>query len=1417
MAEEVIVRVVNPRCEYRVDPVGIDSPHPRLSWQIVSPRRGEVQTAYQILVASSASALAEDRADLWDSGKVDSDRSIQVPYQGKPLTSGRACYWKVRVWDRDGRPSAWSPVARWTVGLMSAEDWKGRWIGKDEKEADSVLIRGVSWIWYGDDPKSPPPGKRWFRRRFELPETTAFRKAQLWVTADNFAQVFVNGQSVGRANNFRAAADLDVLGSLRPGKNVLAVEVENAGDSPNPAGLLVRLSVELDDGRTVLLLSDDTWKSSSQAADGWQGIDFDDGGWKSVAVLGEAGMAPWGDVSAPEADSRRLPARWLRKEFSLQKPVKQAFAYISGLGLSELYLNGEKIGDHVLSPGLTEYPKRVFYVTHEVTQQLRPGQNAVGVVLGNGRYFAPRLREPTLTLTYGFPKLLFQLDVEYEDGTRELIVSDGSWKLTAAGPILANNEYDGEEYDARLEMPGWNRAGFDDGKWQSAQLVEPPAGRLVAQNMEPIRVTETLRPKSVREVRPGMFIFDMGQNMVGWCRLHVEGPRGQVVQLRFAETIREDGSLYLDNIRGAKVTDRYVLKGTGREVWEPRFTYHGFRYVEVTGYPGRPDLDALEGRVVHDDMPQAGEWASSNELLNRIYRNVFWGVRGNYRSIPTDCPQRDERQGWLGDRSAESKGETFLFLNAPLYAKWLQDMADAQKENGSVPDVAPSYWPLYSDNVTWPSSLIIIPGTLIDQFDDREALACVYPAMVRWMDHMAGFLEDDIMPRDQYGDWCVPPEAPHLIHSQDPARQTAKAVLGTSYFYHCARLMARYARVLGRPEDASRFDALADRLERAFNRRFLAPQRDHYDNGSQTSSVLPLAFGLAPEADRPAIFRYLERKIVEETHEHVGTGLIGGQWLMRTLTRNGRADLAYKLATQKTYPSWGYMIEKDATTIWELWNGDTADPAMNSHNHVMLVGDLVIWMYEHLAGIASDPNRPGFKHVLMRPETPGDLAWVRAVHRGPYGEIASHWRGQAGRFEWDVVIPPNSSATLWVPVGTGEVLEGGQPVAQRDGIRFLRREGDRMVLEVGSGSYHFESGEGAASSAARDSAQAHSAFQAAPPNRPGDSDAVRLPLPVLPTGFAMEDETHPTSPAGIRLGCPDPAVIADDEGGYWIFSTGNGIPIWHSKDLKAWENVGRVFTEPVPSWAKRIIPGARNIWAPDIRFMNGKYHLYYSVSTFGSQHSVIGLAVNETLDISSPNYRWEDRGLVLESRPNRDDFNAIDPALFVDSDGKAYLFWGSYWTGIKAAPIDPTTGKFASNPPQITPVAARPGHNPPAIEGAYVIRRGDWYYLFVSYDSCCDGLRSTYNIRVGRAKAVLGPYVDREGRPMLEGHATLVLESSDRWRGTGHNSFLSTPQGDWLVHACYDAEAPRQGRILNVRPVQWVDGWPTAGEPINRS
>jgi alpha-L-rhamnosidase len=887
------------RCEYLVDPEGIDVAQPRLGWILHSDRRGTAQTAYRVLVASTAQILATNQGDLWDSGRVPSPTSIGVPYQGRPLDSLRACFWKVQVWDKTGTGSDWSPPGRWSMGLLQPKDWSGRWIGLD------------------------------------------------------------------------------------------------------------------------------------------------------------SGPAATGD------DSRRLPARWLRKEFVASKAVVRATVCYSGLGWSELYLNGERIGDEVLSPALSDYHQRVYYVTHDVTRAVRLGPNALGVVLGNGRFYAPRQGKPQ-TETYGFPKLLLQLHLEYADGTAQDVVSDGTWRITAEGPILANNEYDGEAYDAGRELSGWAAPGFNDAAWGPAQPVDPPGGRMAAPMMNPVRVTGTIKPVSVAQPRPGVFVLDLGQNFAGWCRLTVSGPAGQEVRLRYAERLRDDGMLYLDNLRSAQVTDSYRLRGSGVETHEPRFTLHGFRYVELTGYPGTPGADTLEGRAVNDDLETAGTFACSNPLLNRIYENVVWGVRGNYRSIPTDCPQRDERQGWLGDRAAESRGEAYIFRNNALYAKWVLDMADAQRADGAIPDVCPAYWPFYNDSVTWPGAFAIIPGALLDLDADTRQLARAYPGIARWLRHQVGLVHGNLSAQDTYADWCEPPESPELIHSKDPARKTAGPLLATSYLYHCLELGARYARVLGQPADATEFHAEALLLKQGLNDRFFRKDLGQYDNGSATSYILPLAFGMVPPDDAPRVMDRLVHKIVAENHGHGSHGLVGGQWVNRLLNRYGHGDVAYGMATQTTYPSLGYMVGKGATTVWELWNGDTADPAMNSGNHVMLVGDLVTWLYEDVAGIAPDEDDPGFHHVIVHPTVVGDLTHVRATYRSYYGTIVSEWTRVDNRFTILVTVPANSRATVTLPsadpravteADSSSAPEG--PAAQAAGVTAREGPPGVAVFEVGSGSYRF--------------------------------------------------------------------------------------------------------------------------------------------------------------------------------------------------------------------------------------------------------------------------------------------------------------------------------------------------------------------------
>ena len=1038
------------RCEFRENPEGIDVLEPRLSWIQASTERGARQTGWQVMVASSVAALAAEKADLWDSGKIDSDQSIHVLYAGKPLASRQACFWKVRIWDQEGKATAWSEVARWSVGLLDG-DWQGKWIGKNTPEVKPPLT-DASWI---VSPGQSAAKRHYFRRSFELPADRRIRSGEFYLGVNGSFGSAVNGISHGSGAGFHDATMVDIAPHLKAGKNTLALWVETGADSPRSEPALTgRIEIHFETGPALVFPTDGTWVTSQVETEAWVQTDADESSWKSASLLGPTGMAPWGVTLLPA--SRELPARLLRRDFNApDKPVR-AMLYVSGQGISECEINGSKVSDHVLSPALTEYDKRVVYVTHDVTDAIKAGKNAIGVHLGNGRFHAPRSKWFVMTRDFGVPRLMLQLEMEYADGTRQVLASDASWKITDNGPIRANNEYDGEIYDARVEQAGWSSPGFVDSSWQPADVLTAPGGRLVAQMMHPIRVTETRKPVAMTEPSPGTYVFDMGQNIVGWCQMKVDGIRGSSVKLRHAETLRGDGHLYLANMRGAAVTDVYHLKGGGPETYEPRFTYHGFRYVEVTGFAGKPTLDSILGRVVNDDLPSAGDFECSEPLINQFHSNVRWGVRGNYRSIPTDCPQRDERQAWLGDRTFSTRGETYLFDTSAFYSKWLQDMADAQKDSGSIPDVCPSYWPLYNDNVAWPSAAIVIPGTMLDQYADSSLIARHYPAMVKWISHMSQFIEDDLIAKDNYGDWCVPPEDPELIHSIDPGRKTHPTLIATSYFCHDLNLMSRYAKLLGKIDQADRYEGHAKRMAAAMNRKFYDPAKGHYDNGSQTSCILPLAFGLVPEAERPRVFAHLVGKITGESQGHIATGLVGGQWLNRVLTEGGRADLVKNFATHTDYPSWGYMMKNGATTVWELWNGNTANPAMNSGNHVMLVGDFVIWLYESLAGIKSDPANPGFKHIIMRPEPVDGLTFARASHRSPYGEIRSDWKREGDRFEWKVTIPPNTTATVFIPcTDPASLRESDEPISTSADVRLATVKDGRAEVRLNAGAYHF--------------------------------------------------------------------------------------------------------------------------------------------------------------------------------------------------------------------------------------------------------------------------------------------------------------------------------------------------------------------------
>ncbi|WP_460767036.1 alpha-L-rhamnosidase [Niabella terrae] len=782
------------------------------------------------------------------------------------------------------------------------------------------------------------------------------------------------------------------------------------------------------------------------------------GEWKARWI----GLDSAGPEDAPDSTFTRLAARYLRKEFTADKKIASANVYLSGMGLYELMLNGHKVGQDVLAPTVSEYNKTIYYNTYDITSALQSGINCLGVILGNGRFFAVRnyhgQPNPLTQIEqahYGLPQLLLQLRIVYEDSTVDWIQSDESWKVTDQGPIRANNEFDGEVYNANREMIGWSKPGYNDQHWRPVDLMHyGDSVRIVAQPNENIRVKEVLNPLSIHRTPRGTYIVDMGQNMVGWLAIQVNGQQGDTIRMRFAETLKSPDSLYTDNLRDAKATDLYILKGGTTENWEPKFTYHGFRYAEIEGLRVPPAASQFQGKVVYDDLATIGNFETSDSTINAIYRNAYWTIRGNYRGMPTDCPQRDERVGWLGDRVISSYGESFLFDNSRFYAKWLDDIRDSQKPSGSIPDIAPSFWVRYADNVTYPSAFILIPEMLRRQFGDNRSIEKQYPAMKKWMLYMWNtYRDNDLILKDNYGDWCVPPESPEIIWTQDPKRITEGGLLASAYYYYCLGLMQQYASMMGQEADRLQFEDIASKVLTAFNKKFYNSAQQSYSNNTVTANLLPLSFGMVPEGDRQAVFH----NILERLHEfddHVNSGIIGGMWLMRGLTDNGAGELAYKLATNTSYPSWGYMVKQGATTIWELWNGDAANPMMNSGNHQMLLGDLLIWYYEYLAGIKTDSAEVAFKKIIMNPIFPKELDYVKASLHTKYGLVKSAWEKSADRISWKIVIPANSSAEITLPGSVDSATESGRPLSE-SGWDVKESGTGKTVISVGSGTYHF--------------------------------------------------------------------------------------------------------------------------------------------------------------------------------------------------------------------------------------------------------------------------------------------------------------------------------------------------------------------------
>ena len=1047
------------RCEYAVNPMGVGTASPRLDWIDESNQRGELQTAYQVLVSSSLERLRDNLPDLWDSGKVASDQNIQIVYQGQPLASGQRCYWKVRVWDRAGHPGQYSDPVWWEMALMNDSDWKAEWITtKPRRDEDRMPFVKSRWISSEVQPADAAPRMIYFRRSFELPADARIKRADFFVAADaptqpnlnhgNY-QIWVNGKSKDAWRSSRTVqcpAYLDVREALKPGANLIAVE-SGYGSEKAVIGLL---RIDLGSGKTIEIPTDPTWKAlvapDKELSEGWQQPGADESVWKPAREVAQFGGGPWPDDSPYKKIDKLVPAPLFRKRFQINKAITRARVYVTAAGVYELYLNGQRVGDEVLAPGWTDYGKHILYQTYDVTGMLKPGPNAIGAMVGDGWFSGNNGLWKVDNNAYGYEKaLLCQLQVDYGDGSSESIVTDGSWRA-ATGPIRWTDLFMGEVYDAREEVAGWSRADFDDSKWAEASRTHPDVGKLEPQTDPPIRKIDELKTRRLTEPKPGVFVFDLGQNIAGRVRLKVQGPAGTRILLKHGELINRDGTLFTENLRRARAIDEYTLKGQGQEVYEPHFTFHGFRYVEVTGFPGRPSADALTGFAISSDLRRTGLFECSNTMLEKLQSNIVWSQRGNFVGIPTDCPQRDERDGWMGDAQIFARTATFNLDCESFFSQWMADVESGQSADGIMPDIAPIRGPSQA-HFGWGDAGVIVPWTIYQVYGDTRIIERFYGSMSRWVEYLEKHSKDWLAPTGSYGDWLSPkPQAPN-------------DVLSTEYFAYVTRLMSKMAAAIGKRDDAERYEEMFQKIKSAFNVAYVDGE-GQIKSDTQTAYVLALRFELLDNSRREGAARRLVEAI-ERSKWHLGTGFLGTGNLLPALTEAGRNDVAYRLLENDTYPSWGYEVKNGATTIWERWNGfaEGAEPEnignMNSLNHYAY-GAVGEWMYGTMAGIMPDAARPGFKHMIIRPEPGGAITYAKADYDSIRGRISSHWKLDKDAFHLELKIPANTSATVYIPAESPErIKESGRPASQADGVRFIKMDGSVAVFEVGSGSYKF--------------------------------------------------------------------------------------------------------------------------------------------------------------------------------------------------------------------------------------------------------------------------------------------------------------------------------------------------------------------------
>ncbi|MBD3375188.1 Bacterial alpha-L-rhamnosidase [candidate division KSB1 bacterium] len=878
------------RCDLRENPLGIDKPNPELSWILNSEMQGQRQSAYRIIVSSSETLARKCQGDLWDSGKIKSDETVYIPYQGKKLESGMVCHWRVRVWDKDDQPVSWSRPAFWTMGILDESEWQARWIGR-KRDLDNYK--------------------------------TFFRGKELFLP----------------------------------------------------------------------------------------------------------------------------PSPYLRKKMILDKKPSRATLFVTALGLYEVRINGSQVGQDYFTPGWTDYHKRLYYQTYDVTPLLHDGENALAAILADGWYagyvgFALDQNLPKPRNHYGDTPLLFcQLEIEFKDGTSIRIATDPSWK-TSYGPIREADLFMGETYDAQQEMDGWDQPGFNDEHWQSADLFHPVIKRLQSYPSLPVQLFREIRPDSIYELEPGTYIFDMGQNFAGFARIHCSGQKGQTITLRYGEMLHPDGRLMTENLRYARATDTLILRDEKPMTWQPRFTYHGFQYIEVIGLTKNPDANTLTGLALTSSLAQAGTFECSDKRINKLYSNILWTQRANFIEIPTDCPQRDERCGWSGDAQIYARSAAYNTDVLAFMKKWLVDLKDAQQPDGAFTDWAPYSFVFKNEQASgWMDAGIIVPYTLYRMYGDTGLITKHYKAMKRFLDYLESKSKNGLLlaNANDWGDWLA------------MGKQTSLDYIASAFYAHDVKLFAEMAGAVGKDDDASHYKDLFLNIQSAFSSKYVT-ETGRITEDTQTAYALALYFGLIPDGLEQSAAANLVR-LIENNQERLATGFLGVKHLLPVLTTYGYIELACKLFTSTEFPSWGYSVVNGATTIWERWDSFTLErgfhpDGMNSFCHYAF-GSVCEWMFSAAAGI--EPVDPGFKTILLRPHFSAQLSSVNASYLSIRGMIKCKWHIENSRVSLWVKIPANTRAHL----DLGLKKDAIDDLLYHSGyqrIEFLQPEN---VLFLESGNYEF--------------------------------------------------------------------------------------------------------------------------------------------------------------------------------------------------------------------------------------------------------------------------------------------------------------------------------------------------------------------------